>query len=190
MADRPGSTGGPPDRPVEAAGRLRAVLQQLVPLLRGQSPHPDLTPSRLAALAELAAHGPLRIGELAARMAITLSTTSRMVDQLDGSGWIARRPHPADQRASLISLNDAGQALLCAVGRETAGVLAEEIGRLAPARQRRLQDALPALEELTEALRRRPPPGPAAPGPAAPGAEGRGATPSRRTGRRAWGDRA
>ncbi|MFF0622792.1 MarR family winged helix-turn-helix transcriptional regulator [Streptomyces sp. NPDC004296] len=184
MADRPGRT-GPPDRPAELAGRLRAVLQQLVPLLRGQSPHADRTPSRLAALAELAAHGPLRIGELAARMAITLSTTSRMVDQLDASGWIARRPDPADQRASLISLNDAGQALLRAVRRETAGVLAEEIGRLAPARQRRLRDALPALEELTEALRRRP-----APGAAADRSEGRGAAPTRRTGRRDRGDRA
>ncbi|GAA2653751.1 MarR family winged helix-turn-helix transcriptional regulator [Streptomyces lunalinharesii] len=159
MTDRPAPGSEPPGGPAELAGRLRTVLQQLVPLLRSQSPHPDLTPSRLAALAALAAHGPLRIGELAARMNITLSTTSRMVDQLDGSGWIARRPDPADQRASLISLNDAGRALLNAVRRETAGVLAEEIGRLDAARQRRLHGALPALEELTEALRRRPPQG-------------------------------
>ncbi|MER7986684.1 MarR family transcriptional regulator [Streptomyces noursei] len=145
------------------------MLKQLVPLPRGQSPHPDLTPSRLAALAELAAHGSLRIGELAARMNITLSTTSRMVDQLDGNGWIARRPDPADQRASLISRNYAGRALLCAVRRETAGVLAEEIGRLDAGRRRRLRGALPALEELTEALRRRPP-------------KGRGAGADRRTG--------
>ncbi|PNE43113.1 hypothetical protein AOB60_09955 [Streptomyces noursei] len=121
-------------------------------------PRPDLAPSRLAALVELAAHGPLRIGELAARMNITLSTTSRMVDLLDGSGWITRRPDPADQRASLISPNAAGRALLDAVRRETAGVLAEELGRLAPGRRRQLHDALPALEELTEALRRRPAP--------------------------------
>ncbi|AJC60241.1 MarR family transcriptional regulator [Streptomyces sp. 769] len=158
MVTRPPPAPDQPEDPAELAGRLRQVLQQLVPLLRGQSPHPDLTPSRLAALAALAAHGPLRIGELAARMNITLSTTSRMVDLLDGSGWITRRPDPADQRASLISPNAAGRALLDAVRRETAGVLAEELGRLAPGRRRQLHDALPALEELTEALRRRPAP--------------------------------
>ncbi|MEI5131091.1 MarR family transcriptional regulator [Streptomyces libani] len=136
--------------PAELAGRLRAVLQQLLPLIRGRSPHRDLTPSRTAALAALAAHGPLRIGELAARMHIALSTTSRMVDLLDTCGWIARRPDPADQRASLISLNDDGLALLRAVRRETTGLLAERIGRLAPDRQRLLYDALPALEEMVE----------------------------------------
>ncbi|WP_410096909.1 MarR family winged helix-turn-helix transcriptional regulator [Streptomyces sp. Isolate_219] len=107
-------------------------------------------PSRTAALAALAAHGPLRIGELAARMHIVLSTTSRMVDLLDACGWIARRPDPADQRASLISLNDDGLALLRAVRRETTGLLAERIGRLAPDRRRLLYDALPALEEMVE----------------------------------------
>ncbi|MFE2228587.1 MarR family winged helix-turn-helix transcriptional regulator [Streptomyces kronopolitis] len=137
-----------PAEPAELAGRLRAVVQQLLPLLRGQQQNRDLTPSRTAALAALAAHGPLRISELAARMNIALSTTSRMVDLLDGHGWLARRPDPADQRASLISLSDEGLALLHEVRRETTGLLAERIGRLPPDRQRLLRDALPALEEL------------------------------------------
>ncbi|MEU9122595.1 MarR family transcriptional regulator [Streptomyces sp. NPDC048506] len=140
----------PAPEPAELAGRLRAVIQQLLPLLRGRLPYRDLTPSRTAALAALAAHGPLRISELAARMNIALSTTSRMVELLDDRGWIARRPDPTDQRASLVSLNDDGLALLRAVRRETTGLLAERIGRLAPDRLRLLQDALPALEDLVE----------------------------------------
>ncbi|MFK0294051.1 MarR family winged helix-turn-helix transcriptional regulator [Streptomyces sp. NPDC090442] len=142
--------------PAELAGRLRAVLQQLLPLLRGQTTHPDLTPSRHAALAVLAAHGPLRISEVATRMNITVSTASRMVDLLGGSGWITRRPDPADQRASLISLNATGEVLLTAVRRETAGVLAEELAHMAPDERRLLHDALPVLEGLTESLRQRP----------------------------------
>ncbi|WP_052229790.1 MarR family transcriptional regulator [Streptomyces sp. CT34] len=144
--------------PAELAGRLRAVLQQLLPPLRGRHPHRNLTPSRLAALAELAAHGPLRVGELADRMNIALSTTSRMVDLLDGCGWIARRPDPADQRASLISLNDDGVALLSTVRRETTGILAEEIAGLPADHRRLLHDALPALEQLAEQMRSRPTP--------------------------------
>ncbi|MEU5208442.1 MarR family transcriptional regulator [Streptomyces sp. NPDC020742] len=134
--------------PTELAGRLRAVIQELLPLLRERRRHPDLTPSRLAALAALAAHGPLRVSALAARMNIALSTTSRMVDLLDGCGWIARRTDPADQRATLISLSDEGLAVLRAVRRETTGLLAERVGRLAPDRQRLLYEALPALEDL------------------------------------------
>lgn len=81
-------------------------------------------------------------------MNIALSTTSRMVDLLDNSGWIARRPDPADQRASLISLNDDGLALLRTVRRETTGLLSERIAQLDPDRQQLLYEALPALEEL------------------------------------------
>ncbi|MER7288877.1 MarR family winged helix-turn-helix transcriptional regulator [Streptomyces lydicus] len=155
--DRPGpaelcdesAAAGPAD-PAELAGRLRAVIQHLLPVLRGHSTHRDLTPSRTAALATLDAHGPLRVSELAARMNIALSTTSRMVDLLDDRGWIARRTDPVDQRASLISLNDAGRALLRAVRRETTGLLAERIGRLPPDRQHLLHAALPALEELVD----------------------------------------
>ncbi|MFI9048606.1 MarR family winged helix-turn-helix transcriptional regulator [Streptomyces sp. NPDC053427] len=161
----PGTTpsGVAPEAPqsAELAGRLRAAIQYLLPLLRRQSVHGDLTPSRLTALAVLSSHGPLRISDLAARMNIALSTTSRMVDLLDGCGWIARRPDPDDQRASLISLNDDGSALLTSVRQETTGILATEIAGLAPERQRLLHDALPALEELAERAQRPRPEKPA-----------------------------
>jgi DNA-binding MarR family transcriptional regulator len=144
----------------ELAARLRTVIQHLMPLLRAQSVHGDLTPSRLAALAALADGGPLRISELAARMGIALSTASRMVDLLDGLGWIERQPDPADLRATLISLADAGGALLRSVRTEHTGILAAEIARLPPGRMRQLHDALPALEALAERASRRPgPPG-------------------------------
>ncbi|MFJ9852222.1 MarR family winged helix-turn-helix transcriptional regulator [Streptomyces sp. NPDC101150] len=154
-----------PDQDAELAGRLRAVIQHLLPLLRRQSVHGDLTPSRLTALAVLSAHGPLRISDFAARMNIALSTASRMVDLLDGCGWLARRPDPEDQRASLISLNDDGQRLLCAVRRETTGILAAEIAGLAADHRRLLCDALPALEELAERAQRPRPRTPAPGGP-------------------------
>jgi DNA-binding MarR family transcriptional regulator len=141
----------------ELAERLRAAIQQLLPELRAQGMQSQLTPSRLAALAALAAHGPLRISDLATRMGIALSTVSRMVDLLDGFGWIEREADPKDQRATLIALNDTGRALLDSTRRQAATRLAERIDQLTPDQQRALHDALPALEALTEQRPGEPP---------------------------------
>ncbi|MFI5755814.1 MarR family winged helix-turn-helix transcriptional regulator [Streptomyces sp. NPDC051569] len=140
---------GPPP-PAELAEQLRTAIQHLLPVLRDRSTQRDLTPSRRAALATLTAHGPLRISDLATRMGIALSTTSRMVDVLDEHGWIDRNPDPRDQRASLIAVNDAGRLLLDTMRRETTSRLTELITRLPAAQQRSLHAAVPALEALSE----------------------------------------
>ncbi|WP_326810216.1 MarR family transcriptional regulator [Streptomyces scopuliridis] len=143
--------GPDPAETAEIAGRLRLAIQHLLPVLRARRSAPgDLTPSRQAALAALAAHGPLRISELAARMGIALSTTSRMVDLLDSTGWIERHPDPQDQRASLVTLSRTGRAVLEARRRETAARLAEQITLLTAEEQRALYAALPALEALSD----------------------------------------
>ncbi|MEK0097825.1 MarR family transcriptional regulator [Streptomyces sp. A475] len=136
------------EQSAELAERLRAAIQQLLPELRAQGIQSRLTPSRLAALAALSAHGPLRISDLATRMGIALSTVSRMVDLLDGCGWIEREADPKDQRATLIALNDTGQALLDSTRRQAATRLAERIDELTADHQHALRDALPALEAL------------------------------------------
>lgn len=149
--DGPKTPDGPePPDPAELANRLRAAIQHLLPLLRGQSVRSDITPSRMAALAELAEAGPMRISELAERVGITLSTTSRMADLLDGLGWIERRPDPADLRATLISVSEPGRAVLTAVRKEHADRLAARIDRLPADLVHELHHALPALEALGE----------------------------------------
>ncbi|MFE2989764.1 MarR family winged helix-turn-helix transcriptional regulator [Streptomyces sp. NPDC059262] len=146
------------EQSAELAERLRAAIQQLLPELRAHGMQSQLTPSRLAALASLSAHGPLRISDLATRMGIALSTVSRMVDLLDGFGWIEREADPKDQRATLIALNDTGQALLDSTRRQAATRLAERIDQLTVDHQHTLHDALPALEALS-AQRPAEPPG-------------------------------
>ena len=55
-------------------------------------------------------HGPIRASELAAAMAADPSTTSRHVAALVEDGLIRREPDPADRRAALLELTDAGAA--------------------------------------------------------------------------------
>ncbi|MFI6345514.1 MarR family winged helix-turn-helix transcriptional regulator [Streptomyces sp. NPDC050560] len=153
---RPAATAdGEPDSE-DLAARLRASIQHLMPMLRAQSVHSDLTPSRLSALAALDDRGPLRISELSARMGIALSTASRMIDLLEGLGWVHRRADPADLRASLVDVTPQGRTVLRSVRTEHAGKLATEIARLPADRIRLLHDALPALEALADQVQQGP----------------------------------
>ncbi|MEV5710391.1 MarR family transcriptional regulator [Actinoallomurus sp. NPDC052274] len=137
----------------EVAGRLRVALEALNRRLRKDWPD-HLTPSRLSALTTIAAGGPLPVGELARRMAVSTPTVSHIVDALAKLQLIDRRPDPRDRRVCRLVLSDAGDELLDDLGRRTTGFLADRI-RLLPADQRAgLAAALPALEALAAAPER------------------------------------
>jgi DNA-binding MarR family transcriptional regulator len=132
------------------AGRLRVALVDLNRRLRKDWPD-HLTPTRLSALTTIAAGGPLPVGELARRMAVSTPTASHIVDALQRLRLIDRRPDPRDRRVCRLVLSDAGDELLEDLGRRSTGFLADRIRRL-PADQRAgLAAALPALEALAAA---------------------------------------
>jgi DNA-binding MarR family transcriptional regulator len=58
------------------------------------------------------ASAPLRMSELSARMGVTLSTTSGIVDRLVEAGLVDRRDDAADRRQVILSLTDAGTSRL------------------------------------------------------------------------------
>jgi DNA-binding MarR family transcriptional regulator len=136
--------------PAATAGRLRLALAGLNRRLRKDWPD-ELTPSRLSALATIAACEPLRVGELAKRMAVSTPTVSHIVDALDKQGLIARQPDPHDRRICRLVASQAGDELLDELGRRTTGFLADRIHQLPPAQQSALAAALPALEALATA---------------------------------------
>ena len=81
---------------------------------------------------DLAAFGPMRQGELAARLQLEKSTVSRLVRQMEAQGWIQRNSDRFDGRAVLIRLTRQG--------RETASELAR-------ARQEKFARILAAIPE-------------------------------------------
>jgi DNA-binding MarR family transcriptional regulator len=66
----------------------------------------------LRALANLQQEGDLRVGELALREAITQPAMTSAVNRLEADGLVARSADPADARASVVSLTEAGAAEL------------------------------------------------------------------------------
>lgn len=62
------------------------------------------------ALGELAGEG-LTAGQISDRLCVTPGNTTGVLDKLEESGLVERRPHPDDRRALLVGLTAAGEQL-------------------------------------------------------------------------------
>jgi MarR family transcriptional regulator, 2-MHQ and catechol-resistance regulon repressor len=72
----------------------------------------DLSVTQCHALEVIAGHGPLSMNELAARLFLDKSTTSRVVDALERKELAVREANPSDRRALRLSATPAGVDLL------------------------------------------------------------------------------
>jgi DNA-binding MarR family transcriptional regulator len=147
-----GPVSGPVSEPSvgELAGGLRTVVNRLAYALRTPVAADGITPTRLAGLMTLMKHGPLRPGDLAARLSISAASASRLIDVLIEGEWVGREPDPDDRRACLISLSPHGVATLERLRREGTGELAAGIEALPADQRESLAAALPALVALAD----------------------------------------
>ncbi|HET7356484.1 MAG TPA: MarR family transcriptional regulator [Nocardioidaceae bacterium] len=140
------------DPTLELAAGVRNVVVRLAHALRSVAARDGLTPTRLTALGTLERYGPLRPGDLAARLHITAASMSRLADALEQGRWVERNPDPDDRRACLLSLSAHGKAALETLRRENAEDLAARIRDLSDADREAIRGALPVLARLTEQL--------------------------------------
>jgi DNA-binding MarR family transcriptional regulator len=117
---------------------------------------PDQTPcgqpiptSEAHALGELARDGALRQSELAHRLRLEKSTTSRLVTQLINRGWAERTPAPDDGRGVLVRLTPHGVKAAARLAEARAKRFSAILERV-PEGER--ADVLRALTTLTEAI--------------------------------------
>src|SRR3954466_14950099 len=102
--------------PPDLAHRLRPVIARLGRRLR-QEAGGELSPSQGAALATVAAHGPLTPSELASRgrrprrEPPQRPTAPRGLARLEEAGLLQRAGDPTDRRSSLINATAQGHAL-------------------------------------------------------------------------------
>ena len=133
---------------VAFAGRRRIAAGRIARDGLGQKRVDGMTPSRMTALAVLAAEAPLRMGELAARLGISAPTVSRLVDHLAELGFLERVADEDDHRATRVRLSAEGHRGLAAVREHGATRLADRIAELDDAERAALERALPVLERL------------------------------------------
>jgi DNA-binding MarR family transcriptional regulator len=134
--------------PVEIAGRLRVSVTRLARLMRQQE-ESGLTPTLRAALATVARHGPLTLGELAAHEQVTKPTTTNIVTKLEGLGLVARRPDTTDRRVCWVEVTPLGKRQLAVHRERRTEWLASRLRGLPPEDLARLAAALDALDAVS-----------------------------------------
>jgi DNA-binding MarR family transcriptional regulator len=113
----------------------------------------ELPPGRRQAILVLS-RGELRMGELARRLGLQVSTVTRLVDKLERAGLVERRPGAADRRSVTVALTASGGEVAERLRAARAAFMVEVLDVLEPAEQRQLVKLMAkvgsALGERTE----------------------------------------
>jgi DNA-binding MarR family transcriptional regulator len=91
--------------------RVRALSRTLTALYEEELRPVGLKASQMTVMTAIAAGGEARLSTLADRIALEPSSLSRVVDVMRRNGWVETVADPDDDRARLVRLTGAGNAL-------------------------------------------------------------------------------
>jgi len=129
---------------------IRALVRRFSISERADVACCGMTVAQAATLETLATEGPMRLGDLGARLGITPSTLTRNLVRLEARGFVKRVPEREDGRAFRAALTSAGKRVASDVLRQDEAFAASILSRL-PTRKR--VAALESLERLLIAVR-------------------------------------
>jgi DNA-binding MarR family transcriptional regulator len=137
----------------QLAAALRVSLGLLVRRLRQIPVEGELTLSETSALARLDRGGPATPGALAKQEQISPQSMGATLAALESRGLIQRAPDPEDGRRVVLSITDAGLALL----RSRRNAKVQELARalsadFTPAERDQLAAVAPLLERLAQSI--------------------------------------
>lgn len=135
------------DVDLELAARLRVALARLARQLRQQA-GPHLSPTLQSVLATIALHGPLPLGELAAREQVAPPTITKLLARLDEQGLIQRQRGADDKRVTLVSLTADGQRQFDEGRTRRTAWLVDRLAHLDDTQQADLARAVEVLEAI------------------------------------------
>lgn len=124
---------------------LRRHSRQLVRELGFMRPtlaDSDLSPSAVHAIIEIGIEPGLAAGDLAGRLHLDKSSTSRQLARLESQGLLRREPNGNDARSSRLVLSDAGQALLARIDAFANEQIVRAFRQLTPGEQAALVRSL------------------------------------------------
>jgi DNA-binding MarR family transcriptional regulator len=135
---------------------IRRLHQIAVAIFLQEAEPQGVTPVQFAALQALANAPGLDQRSLARSIGLDTSTTGGVVDRLEARGLLARSHNPEDRRVRLLTLTDAGHALLREVVPAMLRAQQRILEPLPAAERKAFQRMLRTLVEANNALSRAP----------------------------------
>lgn len=108
----------------------------------------DVTLAQFRALTLIRRTGAMRVGDLADELAIRPSSSSRMVDRLQGAGYLTRHPAAGDRREVSVQLTPAGERLVHEAMAHRRAALTAILSHLTSAERSALRAGLAAMARV------------------------------------------
>jgi len=147
-----GTTTAPPpisDPELSAeASTLRIATFRLARRLRTQRAIDSMSDGQFAVLAALSVHGPHTLGELAERERVSPPSMNRTVNCLQEADYIVRSADENDGRKVVISLTDAGRAVVEETVRRRDAWVESALAELSPEERELMRRAVVIMERL------------------------------------------
>jgi len=115
-----------------AASQLRIATFRLARRMRTQRAVDSMSDGQFAVLAALWTHGPHTLGELAERERVSAPSMNRTVNSLQETGYITRSADENDGRKVVISLTEAGRAVVAETARRRDAWVEAALAELTP----------------------------------------------------------
>ncbi|MDH6280839.1 DNA-binding MarR family transcriptional regulator [Rhodococcus sp. LBL1] len=132
------------------ASDLSLAVVRLTRHLRGRRSEAQVSLTQLSALATLSAEGSMTPGALAAREKVQPPSMTRVIASLGDLGLVDRTPHPTDGRQIIVSLSDAGHALMESETQAREAWMTEKLSHLDGKDLETLRDAVAIITSLVE----------------------------------------
>jgi DNA-binding MarR family transcriptional regulator len=97
------------DTPSRVMGRLFSLAPRLVELLDQGARDYGMGYARGRVIAALHVSGPVVMRALSEAVGVKPRTITGLIDALEADGWVERRPHPTDRRATIVALTPAAE---------------------------------------------------------------------------------
>jgi DNA-binding MarR family transcriptional regulator len=137
----------------QVAAALRVSIGLLLRRLRQVQVEGELSLPESSALVRLDRGGPTTPGELAKLEQISPQSMGATLAALEARGLVGRRPDPRDGRRVVLSVTEAGRAVLLDKRNARAEQLAKALSAgFTPAELRQLMAAAPLLERLAQSI--------------------------------------
>ena len=127
-----------------------SVIRDLARLLVRMPTAEKLSLSTLGALGTLSRTSPMRLADLTASEQVTQPAMTQIVTRLERDGLVKRDADPADGRAVLVHITDAGTKLIAVRQADRLRYITRLFEGLTPQERSSITAALPALMHFVE----------------------------------------